>query len=425
MRKFISVVLTAVMALALFMVPASAADVEITLYNNKVEISEHLQNIAKIYSDKTDGVTIKVESVGGGADYSGNLTAKLTADTMPDIFVIEGDGDYGLWKDYVTDLTEEKWNADTTLAYKDPEGKVVGFPVAIEGFGLGYNVDLLKKADIDPATLTNFSALKAAFEKLEGMKKELGLDSVLSMAASVSGGTWWVAGHHNFSVYLGGGLEFTDTSVADNFNAGKVDDERLNDYAKYVQLLFQYADKTVLTTGTYDNQLAAFANKKAAFIHQGNWVDPSFAKMNVDFEYDYISHPFNDKQEFKGLYLFAPSFYVLNAKAAPEKIQAAKDFLNFLVYSEEGADYMVNKAGMVPAFANIKLEPAGGFSKALVRANAAGGNYGVYFGKLPAGTGNDVLAPIFDFFGQDFSDAGMEGFIKDIKGVAEKIAQKK
>jgi len=421
MRKFLTLALAAVMILGLAAIPASA-EVELVLYNNKVEISEPLQNIAKLYSDKTEGVTIKVESVGGGADYSGNLTAKHTADQLPDIFVIEGDGDYGLWKEFVTDLSEEKWNEETTLAYKDPEGKVVGFPVAIEGFGLGYNVELLKKADIDPATLTTFSALKAAFEKIDGMKADLGIDSVLSMAASVSGGTWWVAGHHNFSVYLGAGLEFTDTSVADNFNKGIVDEARMTDYANYVKLLFDFSDQTVLTTGNYDAQLAAFANQKAVFIHQGNWTDPSFRSMNVEFEYDYISHPMNDAMEYKGLYLFAPSYYVINNKASEEKIQAAKDFMNFLVFSEEGANYMVNEAGMVPAFKNITLEPAGGFSKALVRANAAGGNFGVYFGKLPAGTGQSKLAPIFDVFAQDHSEEGVKYLVNDLTKLATELA---
>lgn len=421
MRKFLSLAMVAVLFLGLAAVPASA-EVELVLYNNKVEISEPLQNIAKLYSDKTEGVTIKVESFGGGADYSGNLTAKHTADQLPDIFVIEGDGDYGLWKEFVTDLSDEKWNEETTLAYKDPEGKVVGFPVAIEGFGLGYNVELLKKADIDPATLTTFSALKAAFEKIDGMKADLGIDSVLSMAASVSGGTWWVAGHHNFSVYLGAGLEFTDTSVADNFNKGIVDEARLTDYANYVKLLFDFSDQTVLTTGNYDAQLAAFANQKAAFIHQGNWTDPSFRSMNVAFEYDYISHPMNDAAEYKGLYLFAPSYYVINNKASEEKIQAAKDFMDFLVFSEEGANYMVNEAGMVPAFKNITLEPTGGFSKALVRANAAGGNYGVYFGKLPAGTGQSKLAPIFDVFAQDHSEEGVKYLVNDLTKLATELS---
>lgn len=79
MRKFLSLALVALVVIGMTVTPASA-EIELTLYNNKVEISEALQNIAKIYSDKTDGVTVKVESVGGGADYSGNLTAKHTAD---------------------------------------------------------------------------------------------------------------------------------------------------------------------------------------------------------------------------------------------------------------------------------------------------------------------------------------------------------
>jgi raffinose/stachyose/melibiose transport system substrate-binding protein len=424
MRKFIATLLTLVMAIGLIAIPSTAEDLTISLFHNKVEIAEALQNFAKLYSDKTDGVTVTIESLGGGADYAGNLTAKLTANSMPDIFVIEGDGDYKLWKEYLTDLSEEKWNEQTTLAYKDPEGKVVGFPVAVEGFGLGYNIELLEKAGVDPAALTTFSAIKEAFEKIDGMKDELGIDSVVSMGASVAGGTWWVAGHHNFSIYLGGGLDFEDSSIVDMFNKGEVDEERLADYAKYVQLLFEYSDKDVTTNGTYDDQLAAFVNKKAVFIHQGNWIDPSLAKMNVDFEYDYISHPFSDKQEFKGLYLFAPSFYVINSKASPERIQAAKDFLNFMVYSDEGANYMVNEAGMVPAFSNVTLEPSGGFSKALVRANAAGGNYGVFFGKMPPGTGQDILAPIFDIFAQDPSDENMEYFIEDIKGAAKTVSEK-
>lgn len=423
MRKFLTMMLVAVFVFGLAAIPASA-EVEITLFHNKVEIAEPLQAFAKLYSDQTDGVTVKIETLGGGADYSGNLTAKLTADQLPDIFVIEGDGDYNLWQDYVSDISDEKWNEETTLAYHDPEGKVVGFPVAIEGFGMGYNVELLKKAGIDPAELNTYSKMAEAFEKIDGMKAELGIDSVVSMGASVSGGTWWVAGHHNFSVYLGGGLEFTDESVADLFNQGEVDEARLQDYAKYVKLIFDYSDPVVLTTGTYDDQLAAFANEKAVFLHQGNWVDPSLRAMNVEFEYDYISHPFSDNQEYNGLYLFAPSYYVINNQTSEEKAQAAKDFLNFLVYSEEGANYMVNEAGMVPAFQNVTLEPAGGFSKALVRANAAGGNYGVFFPKMPAGTGQDILAPIFDLFAQDPSEEGMQAFIEDVKNAAINVAGK-
>ena len=45
------------------------------------------------------------------------------------------------------------------------------------------------------------------------------------------------------------------------------------------EVLFKYADKTVLTTGNYDSQVGAFATGQAAFLHQGNWTDPNTSKV--------------------------------------------------------------------------------------------------------------------------------------------------
>ena len=36
--------------------------------------------------------------------------------------------------------------------------------------------------------------------------------------------------------------------------------------------------------------------------------------------------------------------------------QAAKDFLNWLVYDEKGQDFLVNQCSLVPAFSNITME---------------------------------------------------------------------
>ena len=43
---------------------------------------------------------------------------------------------------------------------KAEDGKTVGFPYAVEGYGITYNADILEKAGIDPATLTSFNAYK-------------------------------------------------------------------------------------------------------------------------------------------------------------------------------------------------------------------------------------------------------------------------
>ena len=387
----------------------AAPTTTVTMMQLKVEIKDALDAYAAKYSAAHPGVTVSVETLGGGADFGGALKAKIQAGQMPDIFVIEGMGQYNVFKDYIADLGDQPWVKDTDLAFK-ANGKIYGFPVSIEGYGLAYNADILKKAGVDPASLTTRAAYEKAFKTIDAKKEELGLDAVVSMAASVAGGMWWVAGQHNLACYWGGGLAFDDTSVIQKALKGQLDDARFLQYAKYVQLLFKYADKNILQNGSYDNQVAAFAQGKTAFLHQGNWVDPNMKQLGVTFKMGYAPHAFLDKPE-KGLYLFAPSWYVVNAKSP--NAAAAKAFLASIAMTPEGQDYMVNQAGMIPAFKSVKLQPKGQLSQALMAANARGGNYGVFFGMLPDGAGQNVFGPIYDLFAQNPDN--IDQFVSDMK----------
>lgn len=381
----------------------------VNMFQLKVEIKDAIDGYAASYSAANPGTTVTVETLGGGGDYGGSLKAKAQAGQMPDIFQIEGLGGYEIWKDYIADLSNEAWVKDTDLALV-VNGKVVGFPVAIEGYGLAYNAAILKKAGIDPASLTTRAAYENAFKILESKKAELGIIAPVSMAASVSGGMWWVAAQHNLACYWGGGLGFTDTSVINKALKGELDMPRFEQYTKYLQLLYKYADKKILLNGSYDDQVGAFAQGKTAFLHQGNWVDPNLKQLGVTFEVGYAPHAFLDTEE-KGLYLFAPSWYCVNAKS--KNLDAAKDFLKAMATTPSGHDYMVNKAGMIPAFKSVTLKPAGQLSQALMAANARGGNYGVFFGMLPDGAGQNVFGPIFDLFAQNPDNVTQ--FIADMK----------
>ena len=387
----------------------AAKETTVNMFQLKVEIKDAIDGYAAAYSAATPGVTVKVETLGGGADYGGALKAKAQAGQMPDIFVIEGRGGYDIWKDYIADLGDQAWVADTDLAFK-VDGKVYGFPVAIEGYGLAYNADILAKAGIDPAKLTTRAAYEQAIKTLEAKKAELVIDAPVSMAASVAGGMWWVAAQHNLATYWGGGLDFTGTRIIDMALQGKLDDARFLQYAKYLQLLFKYADQKILLNGSYDDQVGAFAQGKTAFLHQGNWVDPNLKQLGVTFPIGYAPHAFLDTEQ-KGLYLFAPSWYCVNAKRP--NAEAAKAILNAMATTAEGHDYLVNKAGMIPAFKSVTLKPAGQLSQALMAANAKGGNYGVFFGMLPDGAGQNVFGPIFDLFAQNQNNINQ--FIADMK----------
>ena len=385
MKKVLALILALVLTMA-----ATSALADIVICQNKVEITTAMQEYAKLYTEKT-GVDVKVITGGGSSDYNTVLKAEMQSGREPDIWVIEGKSGYDLWKDKIADQTGAEWTKYTGSAYLDGD-KVVGFPVSIEGYGMAYNKNILDKAGIDPATLTNVDAYKAAFEKLDSMKEELGLDMVVSMVAGTTTGMTWVTGLHNFNVYLSAGLERGDSTIIDKVLAGEVDEARFHDYCQYVALLFQYSTQEMLLNGTQDSQLAAFANGKAAFYHQGNWMDPSLVVLNPDFEIGYAPHAFLH-EDTDGILVDAPSWYVVNANG---NVEEAIAYLNSLPLTEEGVDYMLNKAGMFVAFNNVESQSEMPLTKAVIDWFNAGKTYSWQQYKLPDGFGMGTLGQYYE-----------------------------
>ncbi|MCL2557346.1 MAG: ABC transporter substrate-binding protein [Treponema sp.] len=417
LKLALAVLMVALLATVTFTAcPGDAEDrVEITLVNNKVEIDAALRAFAALYERET-GVRVNVLSFGGEVPYAPAISAMFAAGTEPEIFVFEG------WAGYddarrggrITYLDNEPWLADTDLAYISPTtGGIVGFPVAIEGWGLGYNREILRRAGVDPASMTNIAGMRAAFERIHSMRGELGLDAVVSMAAGP--GMTWVTGLHAMNAYLTLGLPYYDsTRYIDMLNRGEVDPARLRYFAEYMDLLFRHSIPASLVVGGYDTQLGDFAIQRTAFIHQGNWIDPTFAEMGINFEMGYVPHAFLPETT-DGIFIGAPSFYIVNARA--ENIQAAKDFLTFMASTPAGHRYMVTEAGAVAAFRSVTLQPPGQFSRAVQEWAGRGSAHMFAWqqNEMPAGFGMDVLGPIFlllasgeinvDGFVQMFTDA--------------------
>ena len=365
----------------------------ITLAQGKPEIDAALKAYAAAWS-KANNVPVTIKSVGGssGTDLGTQLKADLAAGDMPDIFAINGLEDYKEWANLVLDLSGEPWVKNTAVAFKFG-GKVYGFPVAVEGWGMAYNADILKKVGVDPKTLVNYAGYKAAFQKIDAQKTSLGLKSVVSMAAALDMG--WVTAHHNFNSLLSNGLPYGDLSVVNDLLAGKVDAKRLAEYADWVELLFKYADKAVLTTGNYDAQVGAFAAGQAAFLHQGNWVDPNMAQAKATFAMAFAPHGSLAKAT-DGIFVAAPSFYVINKNS--KRLAAEKIFLNDLVFTDAGNKYMVVDAGMIPAYSNVKLNPTGQLSKSVQTWAATNKVYSWNQYYFTGDFRDKTLAPIYNQF---------------------------
>lgn len=384
-------------------------DQSVVIYQNKVEIGEQLTAFAAAYEKET-GVKVTVKTSGGDTPYAENLKAEFQSDRQPDIFVIEGMGGYNTWESKLATFEGDEWIDLTSLEFK-VDDKVYGFPVAVEAWGMAYNADLLAKAGVDPATLNSQDGYRAAFEKIDAMKDELGIDSVVAMAAGPD--MRWVTGLHNFNGYLSAGLEYGDTTVLDKLNSGEPDMERLTQYADWVELLFNYSDESVLLTGNYDAQVGQFATGKSVFIHQGNWIDPWLVSNGVDFPMAFAPHA-SVAGTFDGIFIGAPSFYVINKDS--NNTEAAKAFLNYMATTEAGHNYMVKEAKMVPAFTNVTLKPDTPLSANVTEWLAKGTAYTWLQNDMPDGFGMGTLGPIYESYAK--GDIDKQGFINQ---VADKI----
>lgn len=376
---------------------------QVTILHNKVEIDAPLKAFAKVFQEEND-IEVVVKTCGGDAcNTRTQLRADINAGEAPDIFFIEGPEDYYTWSDYIADLSKESWTSLTDLAFI-VDDKVVGFPVVIEGWGMGYNKDLLDKAGIDPAMLTNYNAYKMAFKKLDSMKSTLGIDSVVSMTAGSR--MHWVTASHNINSYLSNGLARNDKSILNLALEGKVDKTRLREYALWVKLLFDYSNQRILIVGDYDEQLNAFATQKAVFIHQGNWIEPNLSNANAAFPRAYAPHG-SSKEDTDGVFVSAPSWYVVNKEG---NVAGAKAFLKFMAESEQGHDYMVHQIQAIPAFKNVTLKPTAPLSASLLEWAGQGKTYAWNQYYLPDDFRYNVLGPLFEQFAK--KDISLDTFVQ-------------
>lgn len=371
----------------------SAEKVKLVIYQNKAEVTEPMQNYADTWG-KANNAEVTIKTCTGSCDYGQGMKSDIAAGEAPDVFVIEGDSGYSLYSDMMAPMDDASWLDNTSYEYVK-DGHVYGMPVAVEGYGLAYNADVLEKAGIDPTTLTNLTAYKEAFEKIDSMKDELGLTA--TVALNVADGSYWVMGNHDFSAYLSSGLGYDDTTIVDKVNAGEVDAARLSTYADWVELLFNYSDKTLLIGGTNDEAVAQFGAGKFAFLHQGTWADQPVSEAGGEFNMGFAPYAPLGDTETNGLFAGAPSWYCLNKDSA--NIDLAKKFLEDLA-GDAGQKMMVENVGLISAFTTCSYKPAGALASALSAWIEAGGttyNFTNQY-KTPDGFSMNTLGPIYNQF---------------------------
>ncbi len=374
--------------------PAASSEGDIRLVNGKIEVDAALKAAAEAYKAET-GVTVAIESMGGGVNIQDTLKGYFQADNMPDIFVCGSDADFGNWTGKLADLSNEPWAADTDAGYKDADGKIIGFPYTTEAIGLAYNADILEKAGIDPASITGPESMKAAFETLDAKKDELGLTAVIGWCCEAKD-LYWSTGSHSFANYLDAGLSRDDTTYSDLLAEGKIDEARFQKYAEMIALFNQYSDPALLTSGTYDQQILGFASGKYAFVTQGSWIGATMTSDDAEqyaaagnFKVGMIPYAF--EEGIDTILTNSPSWWAVFEN---DNTQKAKDFLTWLA-GDEGQKFLVEDAGFISPFKSCKYVANDPFAQTITDYTAAGKTSSWHWLKNKASLDQNVLGQLY------------------------------
>lgn len=357
---------------------ASNPKITLDIRNPKVEISTQFEHMAAVYEKENPHVNIKIHTVGGAADDLTDLKAQIAAGEGPDIFTNTGYENARLWRDYLEDLSDQPWVGN---AYEDAlrpiemDGSIYGMPLNLEGYGFIYNKDLFKKAGIEtlPKTLTG---LTAAAEQLQNA-------GITPFATGYY--EEWKLGVHLLNIAFAQQEDPSAFIKKLNDGSEKIEDnQKFNDVINLLDLTLKYGNSNPLSTD-YNMEVNLFAAGKAAMIQQGNWVQPMIDQLSPQMNIGFLPLSINDLPDNDALVVNVPNYWVVNKQSSQEKKKEAKKFLNWMVSSRQGKQFMTEEFKFIPAFKNIKAGHLGSLAHETIDYYKAGKTLDSNWTEFPVG----------------------------------------
>ncbi|MBZ4665167.1 ABC transporter substrate-binding protein [Mahella sp.] len=368
----------------------STESVKITFLNSKGEIQSQLETAAEQFAKENPNITVDVIPAAAGQSPFEKISSMYASGNAPALAMLDP-GDIVQFKDNFLDLSNEKWVSDTVAGALDDatiDDKVMAFPFAIEGYGLIYNKVVLDKAfggSFDPKSIKTRNDLEDAFKKVEatGVK-----------ALEISPMDWSLGGHFLPIAYTAQSKDPAQVyAFISDLKAGKVDlanNEVFNGLMDTFDMMKKYnLDKDDPLSPTYDKGPQVIGQGQVGFWFMGNWAWPQIKEFDTANEqYGFVPVPIsNDPNDYGNSEIpVGPTKLIGVDKAQNNQAQqdAAKEFLNWLVYSQSGQDALVNQCNVIPAFKNIELVPNDPLAKSIEQYISEGNTLKFITAPLPA-----------------------------------------
>ena len=349
----------------------TAATGSVYYLNFKPEADAAWQELAATYTAQT-GIEVKVVTAASGT-YSDTLTAEMAKDEAPTLFQCGNAQGLLDWGEYCLDLTGTAFAGELTtndFNLYDEAGALKAVGYCYEAFGIIVNKALLAEAGYSVEDIKDFDSLKAIAEDIHARAAELGFDA-FSAAGLEGSSSWRFSGHlANMPLYY----EFAEDGITEQ--PATIKGTYMGLYKNIWDLYINNsaADPKTLSTGTGEQSTGEFKEGKAVFYQNGTWEYAGLVEAGLN-PADLTMIPIYcgaEGEELAGLCCGTENCWAVNAKAAPEDIQATLDFIYWVVTSEEGTQMMAEQLGPIP-FKNAKT-PENVFFAAANDYTAAG-NY--------------------------------------------------
>lgn len=345
-----------------FQYDSSLSGTSITLLNSKAEIQVALEKMSAAYEEKS-GVHVEVMPVTDGDSPYTRVVSLYNSGNPPTLAILDTTDVIALAEEKAADLSDEPWVAEAEGYLTEVNGRVYCFPLCIEGRGIIYNRAVIEETlgrTFDPASVRTQDDFVALLEEL----KAAGMERPVSVAKE----DWSLGAHHLQYIYeLYDGTTPGAQETVEKIKAGTLDldgYDRLDDFLNMFDVLKTYNVAQGDPLGAdYDEMAIDLADGKTAFWFNGNWAWPNLAEAGAETDDAYGFLPYfmnNDETDFANLKIQAsPSKQVmLDRIVADEKQQAAaKEFLNWIVFSEIGQQMLVKTCNVIPPFGNNPYEP--------------------------------------------------------------------
>lgn len=340
----------------------------ITLLNSKAEIQVALEETAVVFEEKT-GIHVEVMPVTDGDSPYTKVVSLYNSGNPPTLSILDTTDVVALAEEKAEDLTDEPWTAEAEGYLTEVNGKVCSFPLCIEGRGLIYHKAVIEEAlgeTFDPASIRTQDDLTELLDRLVAA----GIEKPVSLAKE----DWSLGAHQLQYVYeTYDGTTEGAQQIIEQIKSGELDlssYDRMNGFLDLVDILKKYnVAKGDPLGADYDEMAIDLADGRTAIWLNGNWAWPNLKDAGAKNEDEYGFLPYfmsNDENDFANQKIQgSPSKQVMmdGQMASEEQKAAAREFLNWLVYSEIGQQMMVKTCNIIPPFKNNPYEPADPLSR--------------------------------------------------------------